>query len=419
MASCLANDAGQTMIKINENYRKLQASYLFSDIAKRVAAHQRDNPDQQIIKLGIGDVTRALPAACIQAFHQAVDEMASDSSFHGYGPEQGYDFLRQVIAREDFQARGADIDADEVFVSDGAKCDSGNFQEIFATDIRVAIPDPVYPVYIDTNVMAGRTGNWRDGRYDDIVYLDGNRENGFIPELPSQPVDLIYLCFPNNPTGAMIGKDELKRWVDFARDSKALILYDAAYEAFVQDENLPRSIYEVEGAREVAIEFRSFSKTAGFTGTRCAYTVVPKDCMAYTAGGEQTPVHSLWNRRHTTKFNSVSYPVQRAAEAVYTPQGKAQVRELIAYYLANASYIRKQMEALGYTCIGGENSPYIWIDGKTDSWAFFDQLLNKAGVVCTPGAGFGKCGEGYIRISAFNSLENVQSAMDRVKSALQ
>lgn len=407
------------MIKINENYRKLQASYLFSDIAKRVAAHQRDNPDQRIIKLGIGDVTRALPAACIQAFHQAVDEMASDSSFHGYGPEQGYDFLRQVIAQEDFQARGADIDADEVFVSDGAKCDSGNFQEIFATDIRVAIPDPVYPVYIDTNVMAGRTGNWRDGRYDDIVYLDGNRENGFIPELPSQPVDLIYLCFPNNPTGAMIGKDELKRWVDFARESKALILYDAAYEAFVQDENLPRSIYEVEGAREVAIEFRSFSKTAGFTGTRCAYTVVPKDCMAYTAAGEQTPVHSLWNRRHTTKFNSVSYPVQRAAEAVYTPQGKAQVRELIAYYLANASYIRKQMEALGYTCIGGENSPYIWIDGKTDSWAFFDQLLNKAGVVCTPGAGFGKCGEGYIRISAFNSLENVQSAMDRIKSALQ
>jgi len=406
------------MIKINENYQKLQASYLFSDIAKRVTAHQQNNPDQQIIKLGIGDVTRALPAACVNALHKAVDEMASDNTFHGYGPEQGYDFLRQIIAREDFQARGADIDADEIFVSDGAKCDSGNFQEIFSTDIRVAIPDPVYPVYIDTNVMAGRTGGWQNGRYEGIVYLDGSKENGFIPELPNQPVDLIYLCFPNNPTGAMISADQLKRWVDFARDSKALILYDAAYEAFVQDESLPHSIYEVEGAREVAIEFRSFSKTAGFTGTRCAYTVVPKTCMAYTASGEQIPVHTLWNRRHTTKFNSVSYPVQRAAEAVYSPEGKTQVQELIAYYLANASYIRTQMETLGYDCIGGENSPYIWIDGKADSWEFFDRLLNKAGVVCTPGAGFGKCGEGYIRISAFNSKENVEAAMSRISQSL-
>ena len=406
------------MIRINENYQKLQASYLFSDIAKRVTAHQQAHPDEKLIKLGIGDVTRALPDACITALHAAVDEMANDDSFHGYGPEQGYDFLREVIAREDFQARGCNIQAEEIFVSDGAKCDSGNFQEIFSTDITVAIPDPVYPVYVDTNVMAGRTGESADGRYQGLVYLEATRENSFIPDLPGQPVDLIYLCFPNNPTGAMATKEQLKQWVDFARDNKALILYDAAYEAFVQDPDLPRSIYEVDGAREVAIEFRSFSKTAGFTGTRCAYTVVPRDCMAYTGSGEATAVHTLWNRRHTTKFNSVSYPVQRAAEAVYTPEGKSQVRELIAYYLNNARYIREQMETLGYECIGGRNSPYIWIDGKSDSWEFFDLLLNKAGVVCTPGAGFGKCGEGYIRISAFNSFDNVQEAMARISRSL-
>lgn len=406
------------MIKINENYQKLQASYLFSDIAKRVAAYQEANSGQNIIKLGIGDVTRALPDACVKAFHAAVDEMASDSSFHGYGPEQGYDFLREAIAKGDFQARGANIEADEIFVSDGAKCDSGNFQEIFSTDITVAIPDPVYPVYIDTNVMAGRTGDWSEGRYAGIVYLDATKENGFIPDLPSEPVDLIYLCFPNNPTGATATKAQLKQWVDYARENKALILFDAAYEAFVQDESLPRSIYEVEGAREVAIEFRSFSKTAGFTGTRCAYTVVPKECMAYTESGEAVSVNTLWNRRHTTKFNSVSYPVQRAAEAVYSAEGQAQVEELISYYLNNAKYIREKIESLGFECIGGENSPYIWIDGKSDSWAFFDKLLSEAGVVCTPGAGFGTCGEGYIRISAFNSFENVVEAMDRIKKAL-
>ncbi|MES9899563.1 MAG: LL-diaminopimelate aminotransferase [Sedimenticola sp.] len=406
------------MIKINENYKKLQASYLFSDIAKRVNAHVDANPDEKIIRLGIGDVTRALPDACIKAFHAAVDEMASDSGFHGYGPEQGYDFLREAIAKGDFQSRGANIDADEVFVSDGAKCDSGNFQEIFSTDITVAIPDPVYPVYVDTNVMAGRSGDWSEGRYQGFVYLDGSRENGFIPDLPKEPVDLIYLCFPNNPTGAMATKDQLKQWVDYARDNKALILYDAAYEAFVQDENMPRSIYEIEGAHEVAIEFRSLSKTAGFTGTRCAYTVVPKACMAYTESGEKVSVHSLWNRRHTTKFNSVSYPVQRAAEAVYSDEGQAQVRELISYYMNNAAYIRQKMEGLGFDCIGGENSPYIWVDAKGSSWDFFDKLLNNAGVVCTPGAGFGTCGEGYIRISAFNSLENVQEAMERIAKAL-
>ncbi len=408
-----------TMIKINENYLKLQASYLFSDIAKRVANHQAAHPEREIIKLGIGDVTRALPDACIQAFHHAVDEMASDDTFRGYGPEQGYDFLREVIAREDFQVRGADVAADEVFVSDGAKCDTGNIQEIFSTDIRVAIPDPVYPVYMDTNVMAGRSGSWKDGRYEGIVYLDGNRENGFVPDIPSEPVDLIYLCFPNNPAGSTITREQLQKWVDFARDSKALILYDAAYEAFIQDDSLPRSIYEIDGARKVAIEFRSFSKTAGFTGTRCAYTVVPKECMAYTENGDEISVYDLWNRRHTTKFNSVSYPIQRAAEAVYSPEGKAQVKELIGYYLNNAKQIRTHMSELGYDCIGGDNSPYIWIDGKMDSWEFFDLLLNKADVVCTPGAGFGRCGQGYIRISAFNSIENVNTAMERISRVLK
>nr|VFK11271.1 MAG: LL-diaminopimelate aminotransferase apoenzyme [Candidatus Kentron sp. LPFa]VFK26304.1 MAG: LL-diaminopimelate aminotransferase apoenzyme [Candidatus Kentron sp. LPFa] len=406
------------MIKINENFRKLEASYLFSDIARRVAAYQETDPALDVIKLGIGDVTRALPEACIRAFHRAVDEMADDATFRGYGPEQGYDFLRDIIARKDFQARGADIAADEVFVSDGAKCDSANFQELFATDIRVAIPDPVYPVYMDTNVMAGRTGASRDGRYAGIVYLDATRENGFIPDIPTAPVDLIYLCFPNNPTGAAITREKLQEWVSYARENKALILFDAAYEAFIQDENLPRSIFEVEGAREVAVEFRSFSKTAGFTGTRCAYTVVPKDCMAYATDGEKISVHSLWNRRHTTKFNSVSYPVQRAAEAVYTPEGRAQVQVLVSSYLDNARYIREAMISMGYAYVGGENSPYIWIDGKMDSWEFFNLLLTKAGVVCTPGIGFGRCGEGYIRISAFNSAGNVREAMTRIERVL-
>ncbi|MEJ2692516.1 MAG: LL-diaminopimelate aminotransferase [Candidatus Thiodiazotropha sp.] len=406
------------MIKINENYRKLQASYLFSDIAKRVARFQQENPDRQIIKLGIGDVTRALPDACVQALHAAIDEMANDATFHGYGPEQGYDFLREAIAKGDFQSRGCAIEAEEIFVSDGAKCDSGNFQEIFANDIRVAIPDPVYPVYVDTNVMAGRTGAAEDGRYSGLVYLEGNQGNGFIPELPEQPVDLIYLCFPNNPTGATATREQLKAWVDYAKANKALILFDAAYEAFIQDDALPHSIYEIEGAQEVAVEFRSFSKTAGFTGTRCAYTVVPKACTAYTASGEAVSIHGLWNRRHTTKFNSVSYPVQKAAEAVYSEAGRAQVKTLIDYYMNNAKYIREHMESLGYECIGGENSPYIWIDAKGDSWAFFDKLLNQAGVVCTPGAGFGKCGEGYVRISAFNSFDNVKAAMQRISEVL-
>ncbi|MEN8806025.1 MAG: LL-diaminopimelate aminotransferase, partial [Desulfobacterales bacterium] len=367
------------MIKINENYLKLKASYLFSDIAKRVAAFQQAHPDLEIIKLGIGDVTRALPPACIEALHRAVDEMAADDTFHGYGPEQGYLFLREKIARHDYQDRGADIAPDEIFVSDGAKCDTGNIQEIFSTNIKIAIPDPVYPVYLDTNVMAGRTGDYSGGRYDGIVYLEGNRVNGFVPDLPTEPVDLIYLCFPNNPTGATIDKRRLEEWVEFARVHKAVILYDAAYESFIRDDSIPRSIYEVEGAREVAIEFRSFSKTAGFTGTRCAFTVVPKSCRAYTSTGAEHEVHALWNRRHTTKFNSVSYPVQRAAAAIYSEEGRRQAQELTDYYLSNAAVIRREMAALGYDCIGGENSPYIWVDGRTDSWKFFDLLLENAG----------------------------------------
>lgn len=406
------------MIHVNENFSKLQASYLFSDIAKRVAAYQAAHPDKRIIKMGIGDVTRALPDACIKALHAAVDEMASDATFHGYGPEQGYGFLREAIAKHDFQDKGCEVAADEVFVSDGAKCDTGNFQEIFAIDNKIAIPDPVYPVYVDTNVMAGRTGAVSSGRYQGLVYLDGTKENGFIPALPSEKADLIYLCFPNNPTGATATKAQLAQWVEYARENKAIILFDAAYEAFIQDDALPRSIYEIPGARQVAIEFRSFSKNAGFTGTRCAYTVVPKECMAYTAAGEPVAVHGLWNRRHTTKFNSVSYPIQKAAEAVYSEAGQAQVKELVAYYMRNAGYIREQMQGLGYDCIGGENSPYIWIDAKMGSWEFFDKLLNEAGVVCTPGPGFGRCGEGYIRLSAFNSFENVQDAMQHIREAL-
>jgi len=406
------------MIRINENYLKLQATYLFSEIAKRVSAYQEAHPERKIIKLGIGDVTRPLPAACVRAFHRAVDEMGDAATFRGYGPEQGYAFLREKIARADFQARGADIHADEIFVSDGAKCDSGNIQEIFAGDITIAIPDPVYPVYLDTNVMAGRTGDPVGGRYEGVVYLDSGRANGFIPDLPRQPVDLIYLCFPNNPTGATITRDRLRQWVDFARANGALILFDAAYEAFIRDDSLPRSIYEVDGAQDVAVELRSFSKTAGFTGIRCAYTVVPKACRAYTRSGESQSVHSLWLRRHTTKFNGVSYPVQRAAEAVYTDAGSAQCRELADYYLKNAALIRAELTALGYDCIGGENSPYIWVNGNMDSWEFFDRLLEKAAVVCTPGSGFGKCGRGYVRISAFNHFENVQEAMGRIKAAL-
>jgi len=406
------------MITINEHYLKLQKSYLFSDIAKRIAAFQETNPGTDLIKLGIGDVTRGLPTVCIDAFHKAVDEMAEDATFRGYGPEQGYEFLREAIAANDFRSRGADVSVEEIFVSDGAKCDTGNIQELFSKDIKIAIPDPVYPAYLDTNVMAGRTGQFDDGRYRGIVYLDSVRENEFVPSLPTENVDLIYLCFPNNPTGSTITRKELKTWVDYARENKALILFDAAYEAFIRDESLPKSIFEIEGAKEVAIEFRSFSKSAGFTGTRCAYTVVPKECVAYDAKGNKHSLHSLWNRRHCTKFNGVSYPVQRAAEAAYSASGKVQTKALVDYYLNNAALVRATILELGYDFVGGNNSPYIWVDGKRDSWDFFDMLLNKAGVVCTPGAGFGRCGNGYIRISAFNSFENVTTAMARLTETL-
>ncbi|MDA3972099.1 MAG: LL-diaminopimelate aminotransferase [Desulfobulbaceae bacterium] len=407
------------MITINEHYLKLQASYLFSDIAKRVNTYQANNPDKDIIRLGIGDVTRPLPDACIKAMHEGVAEMAQESTFHGYGPEQGYAFLREAIAQNDFIDQGAQVSADEIFVSDGAKCDSGNIQELFTTDIRVAIPDPVYPVYLDTNVMAGRTGNFADGRYEGITYLDCVKENNFVPALPKEPVDLIYLCFPNNPTGTTATRAELKVWVDYARDNKALILFDAAYEAFIRNPELPKSIYEIAGAREVAIEFRSFSKNAGFTGTRCAYTVVPKECAGFDSKGNKQLLHPLWNRRHCTKFNGVSYPIQKAAAAVYSAEGKVQTRELTDYYLKNASHIKEAITALGFSAVGGDDAPYIWIDGQgRDSWEFFDLLLDKTGVVCTPGAGFGKCGQGYIRLSAFNSYENVVKAMDRIKAEL-
>ena len=405
------------MIHINENYLKLKASYLFSDIAKRVSAYQEANPDKPIIKLGIGDVTEPLPEACSQAFHAAIDEMGTREGFHGYGPEQGYAFLREAIAKNDYQAIGADIQADEIFVSDGAKCDSGNIQEIFSDDLKIAVPDPVYPVYVDTNVMAGRTGRNVNDRYEGFVYLDSTPENGYIPSIPSEKVDLIYLCFPNNPTGAMATKEQLASWVDYAKDCGAIILYDAAYVSFIRDDSLPRSIFEIDGARDVALEFRSFSKNAGFTGTRCAYTVVPKNLKAKDSSGADHSIHALWNRRHCTKFNGVSYPVQRAAEAVYTEAGKAEIKKLTDFYLENAKIVRRVVEDLGLKCVGGDNSPYIWVNAGRPSWEFFDLLLNEAGIVTTPGAGFGTCGEGHIRISAFNSRENVETAMQRFRQA--
>jgi LL-diaminopimelate aminotransferase len=407
------------MITINEHYLKLNSSYLFSDIAKRVEAFRKAHPEREIIRLGIGDVTRALPAACIEAFHSATDEMASDATFHGYGDEQGYGFLKEKVAEHDFRARGADISPNEIFISDGAKCDTGNFQELFSTDARIAIPDPVYPVYVDSNVMAGRTGRFENGRYTGIYYLESTAANAFVPEPPSEHVDLVYLCFPNNPTGATITHARLAAWVDWARANRAVILYDAAYVAFIRDDSLPQSIFEIPGARDVAVEFRSYSKTAGFTGTRCAYTVVPASCVAYDSSGRPQSLHALWNRRHTTKFNGVCYMVQRAAEAVYTPEGARQVREINDFYLANARLIVNAFSDLGYSCYGGKDSPYVWVDVRTNSWEFFDLLLDKAGVVCTPGAGFGRCGEGFVRISAFNSREGVEKALDRVRAALK
>lgn len=409
------------MARINENYRKLKAGYLFPEIGRRVAKFCADHPEAKVIRLGIGDVTEALPPAIIGAFRQGVEELAERKSFRGYGPEQGYDFLREAIQKNDFASRGVQVDADEIFVSDGSKCDTGNILEIFGSENKVAIVDPVYPVYVDTNVMAGRTGPCDDqGRYAGLVYIPATAANNFVPELPKERVDLIYLCYPNNPTGMVATKQELARWVDYARRNDAIILFDAAYEAFITDPAIPHSIYEIEGAREVAIEFRSFSKTAGFTGVRCAFTVVPKSVMASTAGGERIPLHGLWNRRHTTKFNGVSYPVQRAAEAVYSAEGKPQVKALIDFYLTNARLIREGLRASGITVYGGENAPYVWVKtpGNESSWDFFDRLLKTAHLVGTPGSGFGASGEGYFRLSAFNSRENVEEAVRRFRKVV-
>ncbi len=409
------------MALLNPDYAKLKAGYLFPEIGRRVSKFASENPQAKIIRLGIGDVTEPLPPAVVAAMHTAVDELAVRSSFRGYGPEQGYDFLRQAIVDNDFKARGCDIAIDEVFVSDGSKCDTGNILEIFGAGNTVAIIDPVYPVYVDTNVMAGRTGAADEsGRYEGLVYIPVTAENNFVPELPDRPVDLIYLCYPNNPTGMVATREELTKWVNYARANDAIILFDAAYEAFITDPAIPHSIYEIPGARDCAIEFRSFSKTAGFTGVRCAFTVVPKTVMAKTPSGEKQPLHPLWNRRHTTKFNGVSYPVQRGAEAVYSPEGKQQVKALVNFYLTNAKLLCEALRSLGVNVFGGVNAPYVWMQtpGGEASWSFFDKLLSKAHLVGTPGSGFGAAGEGYFRLSAFNSRENVEEAIARLKTML-
>jgi len=405
------------MPHINENYLKLKAGYLFPEIARRVNEFAATHPDAPIIKLGIGDVTEPLPAAVVEAMHKAVDDMAARDSFHGYGPEQGYPWLREKIAEQDFRGRGCDITPDEVFISDGSKCDTGNILDILGADNVIAVADPVYPVYVDTNVMAGHTGPAdADGEYDGLVYLRATEDNDFTPDLPDRKVDVAYLCYPNNPTGTAASLGYLENWVDYAREHSTLILFDAAYEAFITDDSIPHSIYEVAGAREVAIEFRSFSKNAGFTGTRCALTVVPHELQVKAANGKFVALHKLWNRRQSTKFNGVSYIVQRGAEAVYSPEGKKQVRKLVSFYLENAAIIRRSLTDAGYAVFGGVNAPYIWVKtpGKLTSWEFFDKLLAEANVVGTPGSGFGKSGEGYFRISAFNSRANVEEAMKRI-----
>lgn len=402
------------MTTINKNYLKLPGSYLFSNIAKKVAAYQEAHPQDQIVRLGIGDVTQPLAPAVIDALHKAVDEMAHGETFHGYAPDLGYEFLRTAIAKNDYADRGCSISADEIFVSDGAKSDSGNIQEIFGADNKVAVCDPVYPVYVDTNVMAGRTGEYNRDRenFDGVIYMPCLEENGFLPELPKETPDLIYLCFPNNPSGAAITKDRLQEWVDYANKTGAVIIYDAAYEAYITEEGIPHSIYECDGARTCAIEIRSFSKNAGFTGVRLGFTVVPKDLVR-----EGVRLHDLWARRHGTKFNGAPYIVQKAGEAVYSPEGKAQLKEQVAYYMRNAHYIYNGLKDAGYSVSGGVNAPYIWLKtprGMT-SWEFFDHLLEKAHVVGTPGSGFGAAGEGYFRLTAFGSYENTQEAIRRIQ----
>jgi LL-diaminopimelate aminotransferase len=407
------------MVKVNDNYLKLKAGYLFPEIARRVKAFSDAHPEAPIIRLGIGDVTEPLPEACRVAMKAAVDEMGTREGFHGYGPEQGYLWLREAIAAHDFRARGCAVSAEEIFISDGSKCDSANILDILGPDNQIAVTDPVYPVYVDSNVMAGRTGEAdAGGRYGGLTYLPITAANGFTAPIPRERVDLIYLCFPNNPTGAVASRQQLQAWVDYARAHDALILFDAAYEAFIQDPELPHSIYEIEGARECAIEFRSFSKNAGFTGTRCALTVVPRGLMGTATDGARVELWGLWNRRQCTKFNGVSYIVQRGAEAVYSPEGQAQVKELVAFYMENAAILRRELAAAGLAVYGGEQAPYGWVKTPegVDAWGFFDRLLERAHVVGTPGSGFGAAGEGYFRLSAFNSRANVEEAMRRVRS---
>lgn len=407
------------MLHVNENYSKIKASYLFTEIAHRVSAHQAANPDAKIIRLGIGDVTEPLAPAVIEAMHKAVGDVADRSRFYGYGPEQGYAFLRDKVAAVDFAERGVDIASDEIFISDGAKCDCGNIQELFGDDVKIAVGDPVYPVYVDTNVMAGRTGANENGRYANLTYLTCDASNGFVPSPESaNGCDIVYLCYPNNPTGAVATKEQLQAWVDWANANKALILFDAAYEAFIRTPGIPHSIYECEGARKCAIEFRSYSKTAGFTGIRCGYTVVPKGLVAYAADGSPVELRPMWMRRQTTKFNGASYITQRGAEAVYSPEGREQCRKIIDFYLENGRLMKEAIESLGYSVTGGGDSPYLWVDAKGGSWDIFDKLLKEANVVTTPGAGFGAAGEGYIRISSFNSRENVLEAIERLKGVL-
>lgn len=407
------------MALINEHYLKLQKGYLFPEIAKRVKLYAEQHPDAKILRLGIGDVTLPLNPLTVQAFKDGVDEMALKETFKGYGPEQGYAFLREAIVKHDFATRSVNVHPDEIFVSDGSKCDTGNIQEIFSTEATVAIADPAYPVYVDTNVMAGRTGAAdSNGLYSGIVYLPCTESAGFKPSLPSSKVDIIYLCCPNNPTGTVLTREELKTWVDFAREHRAVIFFDAAYEAFITDSNIPHSIYEIEGAREVSIEFRSFSKNAGFTGTRLAYTVVPKELMGYTAQGTAVSIHQLWTRRHTTKFNGVSYPVQKAGLSVYSDEGQKSIRQQINYYMENARNIHDTLKNSGFTVFGGKNAPYIWLKTRNNlsSWEFFDLLLNECQVVGTPGSGFGPSGEGYFRLSAFGARETVVEALSRIQN---
>ena len=408
------------MALVNEHFLKLPNNYLFSDIAKKVNAFKVSHPKTDLIRLGIGDVTRPLPQASIEAMHKAVDELANKETFHGYGPEQGYDFLIDAVIRNDYAPRGVYLEPGEVFISDGAKSDTGNIGAILRHDNSIGVTDPIYPVYIDSNVLCGRAGILEDGRWSNVVYLPCLSENNFVPEIPDRRIDILYLCYPNNPTGTVISKAELKKWVNYALENDTLILYDAAYEAYIQDPDIPHSIYEIKGAKKVAIEFRSFSKTAGFTGVRCGYTVVPKELTAATLEGERIPLNRMWNRRQCTKFNGTSYITQRGAEAIYTPEGKKQVKAIIQYYMANARIMKEALESTGLKVFGGENAPYLWVKtpGEVNSWKFFEQMLYEANVVGTPGVGFGPSGEGYIRLTAFGERADCEEAMKRIRKWL-